>query len=115
MSEGEPTANTFHQGCPFGISQIEDRGITECRRDSMITLGIMPSAPEMDPIALREIDLALGAGFLPDRSNQNVRTEQVFKLFAVAAQVVFIMQEEGTLYRDSGFGILSDQKLKQRR
>ena len=78
----------------------------------MIALTVRLAGPEVNPFALGEIDAALALLRLPDRRYQHVGAQQILELFRVAAGIILVVQEEGTLNRNSGFGILMDQLLQ---
>ena len=61
------------------------------------------AGPEMTPVALRKVDLPFGFLRLPYRRDQHVRPQEIFKLFAVAARVVFMMQKERTLHDEDEY------------
>ena len=67
----------------------------------------------MNPGTVRQINTAVRLLRLPDGSDKDVRTEEIFKLFGQAARVVLVVQEERPLNGEAGVGVLLYQRFQQ--
>ena len=97
-------ANVLHQRSPAGVLPIKHGSVAQGGRDGVIALTVRLAGPKVNPFAFGEINAALGLLRLPDRRYQHVGAQQILELFRVAAGIILVVQEEGTLNRNSGFG-----------